>query len=323
MSTRAGILKLLADGQFHSGTDLGRRLGVSRAAVNKGVHALAALGLEIHSVPGRGYKLPEPVVPLDRAAILAELERRGVRPASLEVLESVDSTNRYLLARAHSLASGSICLSEAQTHGRGRRGRGWVATPYRNLLLSMAWRFEAGAAGVAAFGLVAGLALLEGLEEYGAGGIGLKWPNDLVWRGRKLAGLLADVQGEAAGPTLVVLGAGINCRIGERDAQAIDQPWVDLEELMASCVDRNRLAGIVIARLDAASRLFAERGFEPFREDWERHHVYQAKSVHLITPAGTVTGVVAGVDAGGALRLRDAEGEERVYYAGEISLRGT
>src|SRR5690606_30204687 len=160
----------LADGQFHSGTDLGKRLGVSRAAVNKGVRALAGLGLEIHSIPGRGYKLPEPVAPLDRAAILAELERRGTRPPSLEVLESVDSTNRYLLARAPSLASGSVCLTEAQTRGRGRRGRGWLATPYRNLLLSVASRFETGPAGVAAFGLAAGLALLEGLEEYGASG---------------------------------------------------------------------------------------------------------------------------------------------------------
>lgn len=321
MSTRAEILKLLADGRFHSGTDLGRRLGVSRAAVNKGVRALASLGLEIHSIPGRGYKLPEPVAPLDRAAILAELERRDARPAALEVLESIDSTNRYLIERAAGLPSGSVCLAETQTRGRGRRGRGWLASPYRNLLLSMAWRFEAGPATVTAFGLAGGLALIEALEEYGAGGVGLKWPNDLVWRGRKLAGLLADVQGEAAGPALVVLGAGINCRIGEREARAIDQPWADLETVTGAPVDRNRLAALVIARLHAAGRIYAGSGFEPFRAAWERRHVYHGQTVRLVTASATITGTVAGVDGAGALRLVDARGGERVYHAGEISLR--
>ncbi|BAU49924.1 biotin--acetyl-CoA-carboxylase ligase [Sulfurifustis variabilis] len=322
MTTRAEILKLLADGQFHSGTDLGRRLGVSRAAVNKGVRALASFGLEIHSVPGRGYKLPEPVDPLDRDAILAELGRRGDLPHSLEVLETVDSTNRYLIQRASALVSGSVCLSETQTQGRGRRGRGWLATPYRNLLLSMAWRFDAGPATVAAFGLAAGLALLEALEEYGARGIGLKWPNDVVWRGRKLAGLLADVQGEAAGPALVVLGAGINCRLGAREAEGIDQPWVDLEEVLGSTIDRNRLAALVIGRLHDACRTFGARGFGPFRQNWERRHVYHGQSVRLMTASATIAGTVAGVDSGGALRLIDARGDERVYHAGEISLRG-
>lgn len=322
MSTRAEILKLLADGQFHSGTDLGRRLGISRAAVNKGVRALAAIGLEIHSIPGRGYKLPEPVAPLDRAAILAELERRGTAPAVLEVLESVDSTNRYLIARAGEIGPGAVCLTETQTRGRGRRGRGWLATPYRNLLLSMTWRFEAGPATVAAFGLAAGLALLEALEEYGVSGAGLKWPNDIVWRGRKLAGLLADVQGEATGPAFVVLGAGINCRIDEREARDIDQPWADLEEVTGAAIDRNRLAASVIARLHAACRTFGERGFAPFRAAWEERHVYHGRPVRLLTPAGAVTGTVTGVDSGGALRLTDEEGAERLYHAGEISLRG-
>lgn len=322
MSTRAEILKLLADGRFHSGTDLGRRLGVSRAAVNKGVRTLANLGLEIHSIPGRGYKLPEPVDPLDRTAILAELERRRTLPSSLEVLETVDSTNRYLVERAPVLSSGTVCLSETQTHGRGRRGRGWLASPYRNLLLSIAWRFDTGPAMVAAFGLAAGLALLEALEEYGASGVGLKWPNDIVWRGRKLAGLLADVQGEAAGPALVVLGAGINCRVSEREARGIDQPWADLEEVMGSAIDRSRLAALVIARLYGACQLFAVKGFGHFHETWEQRHVYHGQTVRLMTSAATVTGTVAGVDVGGALRLIDAQGEERLYHAGEISLRG-
>ncbi len=119
-----------------------------------------------------------------------------------------------------------------------------------------------------------------------------------------------------------MLGAGINCRLGAREAEGIDQPWVDLEEVLGSTIDRNRLAALVIGRLHDACRTFGARGFGPFRQNWERRHVYHGQSVRLMTASATIAGTVAGVDSGGALRLIDARGDERVYHAGEISLRG-
>lgn len=322
MSTRIELLKRIQDGRFHSGTELGAQLRISRAAVCKHVATLCAAGLEIHRVSGRGYRLATPVVPLDRAAIVTRLKARGLDlDDRLELLESVDSTNRHLLARAAELPVGSVCLAEAQPAGRGRRGRAWVTTPYHNLIMSFAWRFAAGPAAVTGFSLAAGLACAQALEEYGVTGAGLKWPNDVLWRDRKLAGLLIEVQGEAAGPSFIVVGIGINVCIAPRDATRIDQPWVDLHTILDAPVDRNRLAALVIARLHEVCRVFGERGFAPLRAEWERRHVYHGRVVRLIDGAREQSGMVEGVDTDGALVVCNRDGVRRAVHSGEISLR--
>ena len=322
MTTRTEILRLLADGEFHSGTDLGRCLGISRAAVWKGIRVLCNQGVDIHCVFGRGYKLATTVAPLARAAIKAELSVLGVQlPGQLEVLEQVDSTNRYLAQQALALVSGSACLAEVQHQGRGRRGRTWQATPYQNLLMSFAWRFETGPAGVAALSLAAGVAVVRALQQYGVTDVGLKWPNDVVWQGRKLAGLLAEVQGEAMGPSLVILGIGINVHLAPTDAAAIDQPWVDLETLRNAPVDRNRLAALLLVELKRACEQYAAAGFAPLRDDWQRLHVHHQQPVRLLLANETRHGWVDGVDDSGGLWLRETDGQRRLYHAGEISLR--
>lgn len=322
MSTRAEILKLLADGGFHSGTDIGKRLGISRAAVWKGIKTLCALGLDIHRVSGRGYKLATPVAPLDADAILAVLAEKAVRvPGTLTVLEETDSTNRFFLKQAPSLASGSACFAEVQRQGRGRRGRSWQATPYRNIVMSFAWRFDAGPGLVAGLSLAAGLAVLRALNEYGVPDLGLKWPNDVLARGHKIAGLLADVQGEAAGPCLVILGVGINVHLADGEAERIDQPWVDAQSLLGRAVDRNRLAGLVLAQLIRACDTYARAGLGAFRDDWQRHHIYHQQPVRLLLADEVRQGIVDGIDDAGGLWLRAHDGTRRLFHSGEISLR--
>lgn len=322
MTTRTEILRLLADGEFHSGTDLGQRLGISRAAVWKGIRALGDHGLDIHRVSGRGYKLASAVVPLERSAIEAVLAALGMGlPGPLDILEQIDSTNRYLARQASALVSGSACFAEVQRRGRGRRGRTWQATPYQNLLMSFAWRFETGPAGVAALSLAAGVAVVRALRQYGVADLGLKWPNDVVWQGRKLAGLLADVQGEAMGPSLVIVGIGLNVRLAPNDAAAIDQPWVDLQTLLNAPVDRNRLAALLLAELKRACEQYAVAGFAALRDDWQQHHVHHQQPVQLLLANEIRHGWVDGVDDSGGLWLREADGRRRLYHAGEISLR--
>lgn len=323
MTTRAEVLRLLSDGGFHSGTDLGRRLGITRAAVCKAVKSLTATGLDIHRVTGRGYRLPQPVRPLDRRAILRRLgAQAGALRDRLTLLEETDSTNRYLLERvALTTFAGGVCLAEAQTAGRGRRGRRWVATPYHNLLLSMGWRFASGPGMVAGLSLAAGVAVVRALEDYGVHGMRLKWPNDVLWEEKKLAGLLVDVQGEAAGPSAVVLGVGINGYIGTHDAARIDQPWTDLYTITGELADRNRLAALVIAALRAMFRRFAGQGLAAFRDEWQHRHLYHGRRVRLLTGGREIVGTVAGIDDHGALLLRDARGHTRAYPSGETSLR--
>jgi len=380
VSTRLGILQLLADGNLHSGADIGRKLGVTRAAVHKGVKALAENGLGVHAVAGLGYRLDAPITPLDRQQIARTLAAGASAASRVEVLETVDSTNRYLLARA--LADpdprGMVCLGEVQPQGRGRQGKSWIATAYENLMMSMAWRFGAGPAMVVGLSLAAGVAVARALEAFGVPDAGLKWPNDILWgdrmtsspspiaavnadvssltpyplpegeevapahpalatfahpcaaesvrlRGtsmeRKLAGLLVDVHGEASGPCTVVVGIGVNCRISEADGRRIDQPWVDLHTITGATPDRNKLAALLIDRLQEMFETYAVSGLAAYQADWNRRHLFANRPVRLVRHQSSVEGTVDGIDDHGALRLRLADGRVQLFHSGEVSLR--
>ena len=323
MSSRAQILRLLSDGAFHSGTDLGKKLGITRAAVCKNIHHLTQSGLDVHRVTGRGYRLEAPLTLFDRSRILKHL---GAGAASLRdrlhILEEVDSTNRYLSEHSAQgeAIDGMTCLAEVQSSGRGRRGRAWVATPYRNLMLSMSWQFPGGPDIVSGLSLAAGVAVVQALEEYGVGDVLLKWPNDVLWNNRKLAGLLADVRGEASGPTLVILGVGINGYIGGEDAERIDQPWVDLHSIVGKTPDRNRLAALVVRHLNRMFQTFAETGFAPFRDEWRKRHLYHGRRVRLIQGEREILGTIEDIDENGGLIVRHGRGRQ-TFHSGEISLR--
>ena len=330
MSTRHALLKLLADGAFHSGPVLGERLGVSRAAVNKAIQSLAESGADIHRISGRGYRLGEPFVPLAEAPIRLLLAERRLQAddmrnatgaeAPIEIHDEVDSTNQQLL-RTPQLSSGRVCLAEAQSAGRGRRGGGGGVTPCHNILMSMSWCFETGPAGLAGLSLAAGVAVLRALEEFGVHDAGLKWPNDILRDGRKLAGLLIALRGEASGPSLVVLGLGLNVHLASKEAALIDQPWIALRESLPAPVDRNRLTGLLILHLQEMFGSFEQAGFEAFRAEWERRLLYAGQPVRRESGHEYVFGTVEGIDAQGSLRVRVEGGALRTFHSGDVSLR--
>lgn len=324
METHLKVIRLLADGELHSGGALAERLGISRAAVWKAVHRAGEIfDLEVRSVRGRGYQLAEPLELLDRERILAEISGdTGREIARIEVYDDIDSTNSYLLREAAEGApSGSLCFAERQTSGRGRHGRIWVSPFGTNVYLSLLWRYPFGPGRLGGLSLAAGAAVAGILEKEGAAEVALKWPNDVLWRRRKLAGLLLEVAGEAQGPSLVVVGLGLNTRLVKSRATDIDQPWVDLESIPGLAgVGRNRLAGRLADRLIGAMLRYGNQGFGPFLPDWERFDLYRGERVELRLGKQTKVGVHAGIDSQGALRL-DTGGSIETYQAGEVSLR--
>jgi BirA family biotin operon repressor/biotin-[acetyl-CoA-carboxylase] ligase len=324
MDLRTDLIPILSDGRFHSGTELGRRLGVSRTTVHNVIDALADAGLDIHRVPGRGYRIPGGIEVLDADRIAGWLDDRGARrPASLEILDKTPSTNAHLLRRGMPRpGEAAVCVAERQTAGRGRRGRTWVATPYRNVMLSMAWRYDSGPGATSGLSLAAGVAVADALDAAGAGDVGLKWPNDVVWNGRKLAGVLVDVAGEAQGPTLVVLGIGVNVRLSDADGRLIEQPWVDLVTVVDEAPARNRLVALLIEELSLMFEQFSRGGYPAFRDRWELRNVYAGAPVSVIQSGGELRGSVLGTDERGALLLLDGAGRTHVLASGEVSLRG-
>ncbi len=326
MGQERQLLDILSDGRFHSGEVLAAQLGgVSRAAVWKGIRILQTFGLEIHAVRGRGYRLAEPLELLAAERIQAALTD-AARPwvTGIEVHERLVSTNTYLLNRAKDeLPGGWVCLAEYQSAGRGRRGRSWVSPFAANLYLSLLWRFTLEAALLSGLSLAVGVALIRALHGLGIPELGLKWPNDVLWRRHKLAGVLLEFGGESSGPGYIVAGIGLNVAMPHHTEPAIDQPWVDLRSIVGpGQLSRNRLAARLIGELVTAFVQFEQAGFAAFREDWARYDLARNQPVTLSLPTMAIDGIARGVDATGALLLETAAGI-RPFLGGEISLRLT
>lgn len=314
------ILTLLQDGQFHSGEELGDALGISRAAVWKRLKQLEKQGLTLDAVAGKGYRLPRDVILLSGDLISTYIEESVRSRIGLTTLHSASSTNDTVLTLLDNPEPVQICVAEHQTAGRGRRGRTWISPLGANIYFSMLWRFESGMSGLDGLSLVVGLAVLKTLENFGANGLSLKWPNDLLCSGKKLAGILLEINGDPNGECQVVIGIGINVRLTQDQLSEISQPAIDLCSVLGMTVDKNRVVAELIGQLVSFLDIFQEKGFTPFREEWQRYDAYAGQEVCLITGLREITGTAAGVNEHGALILSQ-DGEKHAYAGGEVSLR--
>ena len=314
------VLRLLEDGEFHSGEAIGRALDITRGSVSNALAHVEDMGLSVLKLHGKGYRLLTPVQWLSREAILGHLSA-GARRFSIEIVEQTGSTNSDLMQAAMAGApSASVRIAEFQTQGRGRRGRDWHTGLGGALTFSVLWRFDQGAGFLSGLSLAVGVALLRVLRRRGAGDVMLKWPNDLLWRHLKLAGILIELSGDVMGPTVAVIGIGLNLRLPDSIKARIDQPVVDLARI-GIVADRNELFADILVELDEALRVFSSEGFAPFREEWNGAHAYQDKMVRLRMPDKVeFEGKVEGVADDGALAVVTRTGL-RKFYGGELSLR--
>lgn len=320
-TTAFQTLRLLADGNFHSGETMARALGITRSAVWYGIQEITGAGFRVKKVRGRGYRLGRALSLLDADRIILET---GARAASIEIEihDTVDSTNTQLMLRATQGArSGLVLATEAQTAGRGRRGRAWQSGIGSTLTFSLLWRFAQGARELAGLSLAVGVALARVLRSEGACEAQLKWPNDVVLPGGKLAGILIEMQGDVLGPSAAVIGIGINVQTDARVLAAVDQPVADLETAAAAPVDRNRLLALLLIELATVLEKFAGEGFAPLRDEWQSLHAHQDQPVSLMLPdSRVISGRARGVADDGVLLLETATGVVR-YHSGEVSLR--
>ncbi len=314
MSLIHRILKILADGEHHSGVTLAMRLNVTRAAISKAVAGLPEVPV---AVDRKGYRLARSFWPLDRERIGGFLAASACRPDHLTILEEVDSTNRFLLE--NEVLGLSVCLAERQTAGRGRRGRSWQATAYGNLLLSVSATFQDMPDPLGVLSLGAGVAVYRAVRSLGVADCALKWPNDVLWQARKLAGILIEMRGEPEAMRIVI-GVGLNGTVGPKAAAAIDQPWVDLRSFLP-VVDRDRVAAAVIAELYRVMDDYRQGRGASILSEWRAHHAYAGQRVSVaVAGEPACVGIVQDVNAEGALVLQVA-GSTRVMRSGEVSVR--
>lgn len=308
------LIALLADGEFHSGEHLGESLGMSRAAINKHIQTIREWGLDVFTVPGKGYSLPGAIQLLEAERILSLLEDKRV-----SVLPVVDSTNQYLLDCIAELNSGDACVAEYQQAGRGRRGRQWISPFGANLYLSMFWRLEQGPAAAMGLSLVIGMVMAEVLQRLGAADVRVKWPNNLYLNNRKLAGILVELTGKTGDAAQLVIGAGINLAMRDTNAGGINQGWINLQEAGIN-INRNELTATLLNELRQSLKQFEIDGLAPFIGRWRALDNFIDRPVKLLIGERQIVGIARGIDSQGALLL-EQDGEIKPFIGGEISLR--
>ena len=315
------MLRRLSDGRFHSGQNLAHEFQLSRASIFNVINQAEAMGLKVHAVRGRGYKLPVPLDWLDEAAIV-ELLGDVAKDYEVRILDSVASTNVALMEAALEGAdNGTVICVEHQSAGKGRRGRYWHAVLSGSLTFSVLWRFENGLQSLAGLSLAVGLAIARAINRHSLHAVRLKWPNDVLVDYRKLAGILVEVQGDLHGSAFAVVGIGLNVRMSPEQRDAVDQAVVDLYE-MGVTVSRSQLLADCLQELHLMLTLFRAQGFSALSADWMAIDAYADKAVTLKLPdLNGVEGVAAGVDETGAFLLRDPQSGIHAYSGGEISLR--
>ena len=324
MRLRSRIVRALGDGRFHSGEALAQGLHVSRTAVWQIVQDLQRDGLDVQAVRGRGYRLARPVTWLDGATIQAALPADIASAIDgLEVLDEVDSTNTRLMeATPPAPGRAQVCLAEFQTAGRGRRGRTWIAPLGGSLCLSVAWLFDPQPPGLPTLGLGIGAAIATALGAHAR--VGMKWPNDLVAEGRKLGGILVEMEAEANGPAHVVVGVGVNVRLSRAAAVGVVASGglapVGLADLARRVPGRNALASELVTATVTALRRFAGGDAEAMLADWRTVDALFGQPVEVHHGSATIAGVARGIDRSGALVLETADGVQRLV-SGDVTVR--
>lgn len=317
------LIEILSDGQFHSGEELGAALGISRAAIWKQLQKLETLNIPLHSVKGRGYRLPDAVELLSETRL-----REGGFPydefASVDLSLSLDSTNNAMMYKAEgNIQDRHICFAEMQTSGRGRRGREWLSPFARNLYFSVLWPFSKGIAAIQGLSLAVGLAIHAVVKRHGIEGAGLKWPNDILVQHKgefaKLGGILIEITGDVNDNCQVVIGVGLNLDVQSQDQAKLDQAAVGLRQLGFKG-SRNQLAAEIVKELVKVLQRFNDEGFAPLQEDWNQADCFYDESLRVLLPSSDIEGTGRGVNSKGEYQLATEAGIQ-VVNAGEVSLR--
>jgi BirA family biotin operon repressor/biotin-[acetyl-CoA-carboxylase] ligase len=304
-----------------SGEELAQRLGCSRAAVWKHVAALRRQGYGITARRAQGYTLatqPDLLGPAELAPHLTGTWRR------IEWLAETDSTQRVArdLAR-RGVPEGTTVIAEAQTAGRGRLGRTWHSPAGLNLYCSVVLRPPIAPVLVPQIALVAGVAVAATIREATGLAAAIKWPNDVLVGGRKVAGILTEMEAEMERVRHVIAGIGVNLNT-PRTAfpPALRRKATSLLLATGRRVERAGFAGRLLAALEARYGRYLALGFAAMRSEWESYSCLTGQTVRVAGAEGEVVGRVRGLDADGALRLEGRGGRALRVVAGEVTVRG-
>ncbi|MDP3662606.1 MAG: biotin--[acetyl-CoA-carboxylase] ligase [Nitrosomonas sp.] len=324
MNQRAlSILRLLNDGQFQSGVSLARKLSCKRADISNALKNIDLYGIEIVKIRGQGYCWINPIVYLNKDSIL---RNSSIYPRKLDIalFDTLDSTNTLLLNNLEREVADNNCVpvvaTEYQTKGRGRAGRAWHSGFGDSLTFSFGWWFDQGVSALSGLSLLIGIAVIRVLRSLSINCVRLKWPNDILFENKKLAGILIELRGENLGPSHAVIGIGINFKLSEVIKSSINKEIIDLSSISDVLFDRNQILSALLTEFLNILPIFRDYGFAYFKNEWISYHAFEGQVVSLILPNGSVVvGTVDGVIEDGSICLLTSSGRNS-YKVGDISI---
>ncbi|WP_243373333.1 biotin--[acetyl-CoA-carboxylase] ligase [Geotalea sp. SG265] len=307
-------------GEVISGEELSTMLGISRTAVWKHVEGLRKLGYTVSAVPAKGYRMvasPERLVADEIAAGLST-ERIGTR---IVCLDETDSTNNVAFRLAEEgTVEGTVVIADAQSRGKGRLGRSWASPKGVNLYCSVVLRPAVPPVAASQLTFLSVVAVARAIELTTPLKAWIKWPNDILIDGRKIAGLLNEMSAETEKVNFVVLGIGVNINMRrEQFPPDLRHPASSLYLENGEELDRNRFICTLLRELDELYAIYLRLGYGPVREEWLSRSQLHGRKARIDAQNGSVIGIINGIDDMGALLL-DMDGREERILSGDVTL---
>lgn len=324
MHQKAGIILRLFRGEdgYISGEHLSRELGVSRTAVWKHISALRNSGYRIEAVPSRGYRLVSSPDVIDPHEVRAHCEK-GRIGQRLEFLTVTASTNADAFRLAEQGAiEGTTVLADSQSGGKGRRGRVWASPPGVNLYCSVVLRPAIMPHEAPQLTFLSAVAVARAIELITGLTPEIKWPNDLLLSGKKVAGLLNEMSAETDGINFVILGIGVNLNMtADQFPDDLRHPATSLLLESGTPVNRSHFTSTMLRELDRLYAGFLTHGFGPVRDEWQRRCNARGRRV-LVTDSGTecAGGQFVGIDTDGAMLLRSEDDKIHRITCGDVRI---
>jgi BirA family biotin operon repressor/biotin-[acetyl-CoA-carboxylase] ligase len=323
-STKIQIIKLLESnpGAFLSGQMICEELGVSRTAVWKHIKDLQEDGYQIESLPRKGYQLIKIASSLTKERILAGLKTRELGQ-HLSVFSETPSTQKI----AHHLAEdgaehGTVVIADEQTNGRGRLGRQWSSPKGEGISMTLILRPDLQIRYTPQLTLLASVAVIKGIQEVTGAECGIKWPNDILFEGKKLVGILTELQAEGANVKAVIIGIGINVNTEDQSfPEELRRIACSLKTITGKEWDRVAIIQAILKHFETLYHLYLEDGFDIIKSLWETYALSLGKIIYArINTGEVIKGLAKGINEDGVLLLEDGNGKLHHIYSADIDL---
>jgi BirA family biotin operon repressor/biotin-[acetyl-CoA-carboxylase] ligase len=315
------IQYLLAHNQYVSGEELSHKLNISRTAVWKHIEELRREGYNIKAVRKQGYLLVEEPKDLSPSVISSHVTTNWLGK-NVYVYEKVSSTQEVAQRLAREGApSGTVIVADEQEAGKGRLGRSWYSPPGTGLWLSFILRPNMPLHAVSQLTLLTAVAVLQAVKQVVNLPLSIKWPNDLLIRGKKVAGILMELKAEADQVHFVVVGIGINVNQSQEDfPDPIKEKATSLAIENQAVVSRKNVIIQLLNVWEALYETYQRQGFGPIKSLWEKEADSLGKLITARTASGQVTGIAKGISDDGALLLQDGQGKILKIYSADIEI---